>query len=146
MNSNCPTTSRADQLGTSCTKYFLMCYLMTLSVDDSISDRRVNECGLWWNDTDGRTAVPGENPVSLQLFPPWIPIGLPWDWTWAYTVINHLNHDMGPVQEISTSDFCWNVCETSVPHVFKGINNNIQGTSWPFSNIPLKCCSCEHLN
>ena len=43
---------------------------MTLSVDDSISDRRVNECGLWWNDTDGRTAVPGENPVSLQLFPP----------------------------------------------------------------------------
>jgi len=28
-----------------------------------------------------------------------------------------------------TCDFCWNFCETSVPHVFKGINNNIQGTS-----------------
>jgi len=81
-----------------------------------------------------------------NFFSPWIPIGLPWDWTRAYTVINHLNHEMGPVQEISTSDFCWNVCETSVPHVFKGINNNIQVTSWPFSNIPLKCCLCEHLN
>lgn len=45
------------------------------------------------------------------------------------TVVSHLNHDMGTVQEISKHDFCWNVCETSVPHVFKGINNNIQGTS-----------------
>ena len=39
FNSNYPTTSRVDQLGTSCTEDFLMCYLMTVLVDDRVSDR-----------------------------------------------------------------------------------------------------------
>jgi hypothetical protein len=38
--------------------------MVALVIDDSMSMEH------WWNDTDGKTAVPGENPVSLQLFPP----------------------------------------------------------------------------
>jgi hypothetical protein len=38
--------------------------MITSAIDESIIVE------FWWNDTDGKTAVSGENPVSLQLFPP----------------------------------------------------------------------------
>jgi hypothetical protein len=42
--------------------------------------------GQWLNDTDGKTDVPGENPVPVSLCPPQISQGLIWDRTRASVV------------------------------------------------------------
>jgi hypothetical protein len=40
----------------------------------------------WWNDIDRKTEGLREKPVPVPLYPPQIPHGLPWAWTWASVV------------------------------------------------------------
>jgi len=43
-----------------------------------MNDRQVR-IKHWWNDTDGKTRVLGNDLSQYRFFPPQIPRGLPWD-------------------------------------------------------------------
>ena len=64
--------------------------------------------GLWWEHTDTRTGVLGEELVPVTLGPPLVPRGLAWDRSLALAVMLVIQFPIGQWKEWSTACVCGN--------------------------------------